>query len=68
MLAPKTESVDAVLNWLDEQGLLEKTSLENEFVVVNASIDDAEKLLAADYQPYGIYKSVQYDSDYVANE
>ena len=49
LLAPPTESFDLVKSWLGEQGLSDKATMVNDWIVVEGTIEDAEKLLQTEY-------------------
>jgi tripeptidyl-peptidase-1 len=55
MIAPKDESRDLVMNWLDSKGLSQHASLSarSDSVIVEASISQVEKLLSAEYSAFG---------------
>jgi tripeptidyl-peptidase-1 len=55
MIAPKDESRDLVMNWLDLEGLSKHASLSarSDSVIVEASISQVEKLLNAEYDAFG---------------
>jgi tripeptidyl-peptidase-1 len=55
MIAPKNESRDLVMNWLDLEGLSKYASLSarSDSVIVEASINQVEKLLSAEYSAFG---------------
>lgn len=50
MLAPSQHSYDMVQEWLEENGLSAKATIENDFVIIDGTIGDAAKLLRAEYQ------------------
>jgi tripeptidyl-peptidase-1 len=50
MLAPKEESAELVLDWIKSQGLSEKTTVDEDWIIVDGTIGDAEKLLQTEYQ------------------
>lgn len=56
MIAPKQESSDLVMQWL--QGETEKTEAEitmkGDYVTIQASVDTIEKLLDAEYSVFGM--------------
>jgi tripeptidyl-peptidase I len=55
MIAPKDESSDLVMQWIRTEGLGEYATISPRLdaVVVEASISQIEKLLNADYTPFG---------------
>lgn len=55
MIAPKDESRDHVMQWLNNEGLEEYASLSQrgDSVIVEASISQIERLLNADYGAFG---------------
>jgi hypothetical protein len=58
IIAPKEESRDLVMQWLNSEGLGEYSfiSPRQDSVIVQASINQIEKLLNAEYSPYGMWK------------
>ena len=52
MIAPAMESFDPVLEWIESQGLAEKSTVENDWIIVDGTTGDAEKLLQAEYHLY----------------
>jgi tripeptidyl-peptidase-1 len=55
MIAPKDESGDLVMNWLDLEGLGKHASLSarSDSVLIEATISQVEKLLSAEYSAFG---------------
>jgi tripeptidyl-peptidase-1 len=55
MIAPKDDSRDLVMNWLDLEGLSKHASLSarSDSIIVEASISQVEKLLSAEYAAFG---------------
>jgi tripeptidyl-peptidase-1 len=55
MIAPKDESRDLVMQWLENKGLSENAELSprSDSVIVKATITQVEKLLNAEYSPFG---------------
>lgn len=55
MIAPKDEASERVMQWIESEGLADYATLSPRLdaVVVEASISKIEKLLVADYEPYG---------------
>jgi hypothetical protein len=55
MIAPKDESRDLVLQWLAHKGLGGQIEMSprSDTVIVKASIAQIEKLLHAEYSPFG---------------
>jgi tripeptidyl-peptidase I len=55
MIAPKDESRDLVLNWVEEAGLGRYASSypSSDSVVLEASISQIEKLINAEYSSFG---------------
>jgi tripeptidyl-peptidase-1 len=55
MIAPKDESRDLVMQWLENNGLGENAELSprSDSVIVKATITQVEKLLNAEYRPFG---------------
>jgi len=51
-LAPSQKSYDLVLHWLELQGLDQKSTVEDDWIVVDGTIGDAEKLLETEYSSY----------------
>ena len=52
MLAPPKESFDLVLEWLDAQGLSQHSTIENDWIILDGTIGNAEKLLQTEYQVF----------------
>lgn len=54
MIAPKDESKSLVLDWLNQQGLANKTSVSTRgnTVIVKASVSEIETLLKAKYDTF----------------
>jgi hypothetical protein len=57
MIAPKGESRDLVLSWVEEAGLSRYASSypSSDSVVLEASISQIEKLINAEYSSFGEY-------------
>ena len=55
MIAPKDESNDLVLQWLETEGLksCSSSSGRGDSIIVEASVTQAEKLLNAEYSAFG---------------
>ena len=55
MIAPRNESSDLVMGWLESEGLSSHAALSarGDSVVVEASISQIEKLLNAEYSAFG---------------
>lgn len=55
MIAPKDESSDLVMQWIESEGLADFATISPRLdtVVVEASISKIEKLLNAEYSPFG---------------
>jgi hypothetical protein len=55
MIAPKDESRELVMKWLNSEGLGENASLSSraDSIIVQASVSQIEKLLNAEYAPFG---------------
>jgi hypothetical protein len=55
MIAPKDESRELLMQWLDGEGLVDHVSLSPRLdsVIVQASISQIEKLLSAEYRAFG---------------
>jgi hypothetical protein len=55
MIAPKDESRELVMKWLNSKGLGENASLSprTDSIIVQASVSQIEKLLDAEYAPFG---------------
>jgi tripeptidyl-peptidase-1 len=54
MIAPKDESSEIVLKWLESQGLSRHASVSprSDAVIVDASVSQVEKLLEAEYSAF----------------
>ncbi|KAH8678016.1 peptidase S8/S53 domain-containing protein [Xylariales sp. PMI_506] len=54
MIAPKDESKDAVLQWLGDNGLADAASVSprGNFITVEATVSQVEKLLGTEYNAY----------------
>ncbi|RDW69757.1 subtilisin-like protein [Coleophoma cylindrospora] len=54
MIAPKDESRDLVMNWLDKMGVKSQASMapRGDAILVEASVADVEKLLGAEYSVF----------------
>jgi tripeptidyl-peptidase-1 len=50
MLAPSKDSFDSFLEWLELQGLSNKATIENDWIVVDGTIGDAQTLLQTEYR------------------
>ncbi|TVY82948.1 Tripeptidyl-peptidase sed2 [Lachnellula suecica] len=55
-LAPSDESYDLVLKWLESKGLAEKSSVEDDWIVVQGTTGDAEKLLDTEF---GLFENLE---------
>lgn len=55
MVAPKDESSEAVMQWIESAGLGDYATISPRLdsVVVEASVSQIEKLLNAEYTPFG---------------
>jgi len=53
MLAPSLESYDIVQGWLELHQLSTKSMVENDWIIVQGTIEDAENLLNTQYQLFG---------------
>lgn len=55
MVAPKDESSDLVMQWIESEGLGKYATISErqDSVVIEASISKIEKLLKAEYAPFG---------------
>lgn len=55
MIAPKDDSRELVMKWLNSEGLVENASLSPraDSIIVQASVSQIEKLLNAEYAPFG---------------
>jgi tripeptidyl-peptidase-1 len=55
MVAPKDESSNLVMQWIESEGLGDHATISPRLdsVVVEASISQVEKLLNAEYTPFG---------------
>jgi tripeptidyl-peptidase-1 len=55
MIAPKDETSELVMQWIESEGLADYATLSPRLdaVVIEASISKIEKLLDAEYEPYG---------------
>lgn len=51
-LAPSDKSYDLVLKWLKSQGLTELSTVEDDWIIVDGTIGDAEKLLETEYSSF----------------
>lgn len=56
MVAPRDESSDLVMQWIESEGLRQYATLSprQDSVIVEASISKIEKLLNAEYTPFGM--------------
>jgi tripeptidyl-peptidase-1 len=63
MIAPKDESHQLVMQWLESEGLksLAIPAPRGDSIVVQASISQIEKLLNAEYSSYGMYPAINKD-------
>lgn len=52
LLAPSKDSFDSVLEWLESQGVSNKSAVENDWIIVDGTIGDAERLLQTQYQVF----------------
>jgi tripeptidyl-peptidase-1 len=52
MIAHAKESFESVLALLESQGIVEKSAVENDWIIVDGTIGNAEKLLQTEYQFY----------------
>jgi tripeptidyl-peptidase I len=50
MLAPSQHAYEMVAEWLEESGLSDKATVEEDWVIIDGTIGDAAKLLQAEYQ------------------
>lgn len=57
MIAPKDESRDLVMQWLETEGVASELSARGDAVVVKGSINQIEKLLSTEYIPFGKFFS-----------
>jgi len=57
MIAPKEESRDLVMQWLEEAGLKDHASISprGDAIIVKTSISEVEKLLNAEYNAFSKY-------------
>jgi tripeptidyl-peptidase-1 len=55
MIAPKYDSRELVMKWLNSEGLGKNASLSSraDSIIVQASVNQIERLLNADYAPFG---------------
>lgn len=55
MIAPKDESSELVMQWLRSEGLIGQATVSPRLdsIILEASISQVEKLLQAEYQPFG---------------
>ncbi len=55
MIAPKDESSNLVLQWLDTEGLSSRATVSSrgDSIVVQTSVSQVEKLLKAEYHVFG---------------
>jgi tripeptidyl-peptidase-1 len=51
-LAPSDKSYELVLEWLESQGLSQKSTVEEDWVILDGTVGDAEKLLETEYLSY----------------
>ena len=56
MIAPKDESKDLVMQWLESEGMSGEASLSPRLdaVVIETTVDKIEKLLKAEYSVFGM--------------
>lgn len=52
MIAPKDESRDLVMQWLEVEGLAGELSPRGDAVIIKAPVKKIEKLLSAEYIPF----------------
>jgi hypothetical protein len=55
MIAPAQESGDLVMQWLQSELSSAKITQKGDYVTVEASVNEIEELLDADYNVFGIY-------------
>jgi hypothetical protein len=55
MIAPAQESGDLVMQWLQTSLSNAKVSQQGDYVTVEASVNEIEELLDADYNVFGMY-------------
>jgi tripeptidyl-peptidase-1 len=62
MIAPKDESSDLVMQWIESEGLGDFATFSPRLdsIVVEASISKIERLLNAEYSPFGKLPTVIY--------
>ena len=62
MIAPREESSELVMEWLNSEGLSSHASLSRRLdsVIVEASVSQIEKLLNAEYSAYGMCSSLKF--------
>jgi tripeptidyl-peptidase-1 len=55
MVAPRDESSDLVIQWIETEGLGDHATISprSDSVIVEASVSQIEKLLNAEYAPFG---------------
>jgi tripeptidyl-peptidase-1 len=55
MIAPKDESKDLVMQWLESQGMSSEATLSprSDTVIIETTVDKVEKLLNAEYNVFG---------------
>lgn len=52
MLSPAKQSFDAVMEWIEAQGLSEVSKVEDDWVIVESTLGDVEELLQTEYHYY----------------
>ena len=52
MIAPLSASFELVQDWLEQHELASKTTLQNDWIIVQGTVGDAAKLLNAQYQVF----------------
>jgi subtilase family serine protease len=55
MIAPKDESKDLVMQWLESKGMSSEASLSprSDSIIIETTVDKVEKLLNAEYNVFG---------------
>jgi len=55
MIAPKDESKDLVMQWLESKGMSSEASLSprSDSIIIESTVDKVEKLLNAEYNVFG---------------
>jgi isopropylmalate/homocitrate/citramalate synthase len=61
MIAPAVESTDLVMQWLESElsNIGTKVSQKGDYVTVEASVKEIERLLGAEYSVFGIFASTR---------